>query len=135
MEYELKSVTSITSFSAVRVFVSANEKHALLDQDGHLVGLIERDCPYYPHGSFSDACIAAKRSLKMGATYKAYPCTPFGQFHYTLDKKLEPVTSFSDIPEVKSCEEIYNDALALLNRIKSNQKTSSQLLPNEKLVN
>ncbi|ELP6118919.1 hypothetical protein QTV43_000032 [Vibrio vulnificus] len=135
MEYELKSVTSITSFRAARVLESGTEKHALLDQDGHLVGLIERDYPYYIQGSFSDACTAAKRGLRMGASYKAFPCTPFGQFHYVLHKKMEPITTFSDIPKVKNCEEIYNDALTLLNQIRSNLNTSSQLLPNEKLVN
>lgn len=80
---DLKAVVSATAFKAICVFDNGSERYALLDQDQQIVGLIERDAPYYIE-SMSQASTAAKRGLRTGATYKGYNCAPFGRYHYIL---------------------------------------------------
>lgn len=132
---ELKSVTDITSFSAVRVFDKGMERYALIDQDGQIVGLVERDAPYFIEGSFSDACIAAERGLRSGACYRGYSCFPFGQLHYVLDKALEPITDLSDIPEVREAQDLANEAISLALKLKGRKSNDKLFLPNEKNIN
>jgi hypothetical protein len=132
---ELKSVTDSTSFSAVRVLDQGIEKYALIDQDSEIVGLVERDTPYYISGGFSEALVAAKRGLRSGACHRGYPCSPFGQLHYVLDKVLEPITDLSNIPEVRKAQDLANEAIALSMEIKARKSSDLPLLPNEKIVN
>lgn len=132
---ELKSVTDATTFKAVRVFDEGSERHALIDQDGQLVGLVGREAPYFINDTFCKACETAKQGLRLGASYKGYSCSPFGDHHFVLDRTLEPVTEFSDIPEVRKMEELANDALALSNRLKQRRETDTRHLPNEKIIN
>ncbi len=132
---QLKSVTANTSFSAVRVYDEGMARNALIDQDGQLVGLVDRDTPFFIDGSFSQACVKAKGALNKGANYIGYPCSPFGSMYYVQDKVLEPVTEFSDIPKVREAEELANDAIALLHQIRARKGSTIPSLPNEKVIN
>lgn len=80
---ELKAVVSATAFKPICVFDHGSERYALMDQDQQIVGLVERDAPYYIE-SLSEATTAAKRGLHSGPTYKGYNCAPFGLNHYIL---------------------------------------------------
>lgn len=83
--YKTKSVTPQTTFDIVKLASAGKVDRVFRDNEGDIVGLVNRETPFIPIGLDHEIYDLMKKSLRIGANYKAYPASKFDHELYVLD--------------------------------------------------
>lgn len=113
-----KNAKANTTFHPCTIYIDGNLKYGLLDEDGELVGLNNRDTPYCLDTA-SEIHTAAKRGIRTNAPYNGFSVTKGfnGAFFLVEASDVCPESHQRDQDFIKRSQDLIQQTTELLTRI------------------